>query len=723
MSKSETLSLQKQSRFSFKTKEGSVHLLALFLTIIFVFGFLGQLFQSDFGNVKIEHLSIDVRGAQLSIELYYPRGSNSVTTAKLPAVVIGHGGGCNNYQLKGIAAELARRGFVVINTTVYGSGLSEMPYYDENGNGEKGLNVRTTPLGMLDAVNFARNLAFVDTTRVGIIGHSMGSTRTAATINKDCGYFSFNDIMINVLSTTFGQKFTQDEINTNADTLAKARLNPDQLTYYNYLREENKKSFDSKIKAYIALGGGVVAVANSPAKVKVGGYEVTRSVQTNMAFMSGEFDNVWSAVTDKTVKASWYSTADLKFQTWYDVNNITASNKTVGTLFGTSVANDKNLAAAADNRSLRLLYISPKDTHSQETFSPAMSTAITKYFEQTLGYNRGNLSSASTVPLDAKSNIWPWRTVCNSISLFAMLGMLMALCSLLLKTETFRICVIETPESVRPIFSKKRYIAIGIATIALGFCAIYAVLGPSGLVTSLMFTPTDLFPITSISFMTFCMLCIMAAGTLILLAFHVYFNKKATGKTGLKAVNIGIGFKNAMKSIAVAFILLIAAYSSLSFVDYFFGQDFRVWLTAFSLMKADYWWVAFRYMVIFFPLYLVISAGVNYPVRSDIPEWQDTILCVVINSLGIWLCAGISYALVYFGGYNGSFFVNFFIAWQVNLCVPITVYIMRKTYKLTNSIWIGAALCAIIVAWTLLAGTGMGSAYIKQTWIGNFLNY
>ena len=123
-------------RFSFKTKEGCSRLLALFIILILLSSFLGQLSQTDGGAIKIESIVLDAQGAELNGELYYPAGTTS--NDKLPAVIVNHGGGCIYGTMKNIAQEIARRGFVVFNVSAYGSGLSAQPDYDDAGQGING---------------------------------------------------------------------------------------------------------------------------------------------------------------------------------------------------------------------------------------------------------------------------------------------------------------------------------------------------------------------------------------------------------------------------------------------------------------------------------------------------------------------------------------------------------------------------------------------------------
>ena len=150
----------KKGFFSCKTSEGSRRLLALFIILILVFSLCARLVSTEGGSIKVEQVTIDARGAAINGELYYPAGVS--TDDSLPAVIVTHGGGCTYGVTRGIALELARRGFVVFNVSAYGTGLSEMPVSDENGMGAESYNGMETPVGLLDCLNFVRTLKFVD---------------------------------------------------------------------------------------------------------------------------------------------------------------------------------------------------------------------------------------------------------------------------------------------------------------------------------------------------------------------------------------------------------------------------------------------------------------------------------------------------------------------------------------------------------------------------------
>ena len=102
---------------SLHSEQGCKRLLAICLAVILVFSCAAHLLTTDWGSVKIERVAFDARGAKIDAELYYPVGTTDED--KLPAVVVTHGAGCTFGVTRGIAEELARRGFVVLNVNGY----------------------------------------------------------------------------------------------------------------------------------------------------------------------------------------------------------------------------------------------------------------------------------------------------------------------------------------------------------------------------------------------------------------------------------------------------------------------------------------------------------------------------------------------------------------------------------------------------------------------------
>lgn len=701
-----------KKKFTLSTEAGCRRLFALFLIILFLAACVARFVQTDGGAIKVEKVNFDSRGASINAELYYPAYTSDRDS--LPGIVVTHGGGCTLGVTKGLSQELARRGFVVLNVSAYGTGFSDQPIYDEANQGQDGFNMMVAINGLYDSLCYLRTLRFVDPTRIGTVGHSMGAMRTLAAAALDAGYLTFNDIMINVLYEEFGQTFTEDEITQDADELAAARLNEDQLAHYNSLREARWEVFNTRVKAEIPLG---IGGGSSPLQkeVEVAGYPVTRSIQTNIAYISGDFDSMYGFQNDNT-NAAWYE-KDFKAGDWYVIDDATASSRDLGSFGSIDVQSDPALAEAIENRTTRLVQSSGPETHSKEFFSSSCNATIIRYFTQTLGYNRGDLGAAGSAPIADSNQTWLVRAICNFVSMLCVFGVFIALTALLIKKPFFAEVACETKDEERAPLNKPRYWIFSALAAVLGFVGIYLA-NKNGL---FFFNTSRFFPLGRTAMLTIYFLVAVSIGTLVLLAFYFFFNKKAVGNIGLKNLNLAISLRRILKNLLLVVILIAAGYAALSVSEYFFGQDFRLWMAGLSDMKVEWWTVGLHYFIVLAPMYLIISAGVNFTIRTDLPEWQDTLITVLVNSVGVWLCCLLN-ILIARASYQGTLFSSFICSYQFLFWVPLTTYIARKMYKLTGNIWSGAFLNAAIITWAMMSALGVNDDYFGPYAISNFFN-
>ena len=702
-------------KFTLTTKQGRNRWLALFLILIFVGCFFARLIDSDFVSIKIEEFKIDARGATINGEMYYPRGTSSDDC--LPCVICMHGTGCTYGVVKHFAQEAARRGFVGIAVSCYSGGLSEQPLYDELGHG-KDINVGAfrygnTTSGMLDVVNYARSLTFVDPTRIGVSGHSMGARISQETAMADAGYYTYNDLMINVLYDTFGQTFTEDEINEDADKLAEERLSPEELEYYKYIAAEKREYIDTRVKAAFPIGnsGNLIAELQT---VTVGGYEVVRGCNVNLGILNGEYDYGGAALTKADITKEYFHTGgvDVENFKWYEVDDVNNTCKIIGDWETLSITNSNELAEAIANRSARVV-LQSKETHSKNFFSIQTTARFLQFFEQTMNYNKGPLSSGGGMA--ERDQIWYIARVFNCIALFALIGFAIVMLAIILKAKFFEPCVAPAPQS-KAKFTKTKYWIFSALTIVVGFIAAYR-----GNLQKIRIPNNSYFQAATTTLQVMNFIIWITILSLVLLIAQLIINKKETGEFGFGVLNLKLGFVNVLKSILLAFLLICTSYVVLLICEYLFREDFRFWMSILTELKVDYWWVVFKYALFFFIPYLVIGAAVNFGVRNDIPEWKDTLLCVFFNSAGVWLLCLISYLIARFTN-STALFSNFICSYQLCFFVPITVYLSRKMYKLTNSIWVGATFNALLVAWATIAENGTHTTYVGQNWLSVFFN-
>ena len=686
-------------KFTCKTVDGAKRLFALLAVLILLFSCLAHAVATDFGRVKIEQINIDARGALLDGELYYPVGTTD--EASLPAVIVTHGAGCTHKGMNSYNIELARRGFVVFAFSANGSGISEFPQRDEIGGGEQDYNARNTPGGLHDALEFVRTLKFVDQTRIGMMGHSQGSRRTSYAASIDTGYYTLNDILINVLYEEFGQKFTEDEITQDVSTLAEKRLNKDQLAHFNTIKEERTEHFNTRLKAALILGGDAPQV--SPMQtVTVGGFEVRRNAQVNLALVIGDYDSYIGYPAAETTLESWHSAETVASETWYAIDDVAGISEQLGGYMQTSITDNEALRAAIEARSARVLCFNP-ELHATNQISVRSVADAVEYFVQTLAYNNGELLAGGAQPIKTTSQIFFAHEVLNGLAMICMVLMLVPLMVMLSSLKTFA-HVKTDGAAVQTSLDKKKYWIFGGLMVVLGFVAI--------LITNRIFNPFmpyfEILPLFFNWWTVFMYLGFMGVIALVFLAIF-YTQDKKSGRP----VNFGLktSGKAVLSALALSVCLIAAAYISLGVIRYLFGEDYRFWNNVFGAMKVEYWWLALKFAVLIFLPVLAINVLTNYTVRTDIPEWKDTLFVIVSSAAGVWLCCMLNVIVLHSGG---AAICNWNSSLALILMLPLTTYLSRKIYKLTGSVWLGTILVTLLVSWATVSSIGYNT-YIRQS--------
>lgn len=97
----------REKGLSVKTPAGCRQIIAILIAIILACSFIAQMISTNGGQIKIEKVAFDVRGASLSGELYYPAFTTDEDS--YPAVVVVAGAGIINYQMRSFGEELAKR--------------------------------------------------------------------------------------------------------------------------------------------------------------------------------------------------------------------------------------------------------------------------------------------------------------------------------------------------------------------------------------------------------------------------------------------------------------------------------------------------------------------------------------------------------------------------------------------------------------------------------------
>ncbi len=137
-----------------------------------------SLFQTNFGTVEYHDMTfVTESGHELDALLLVPETATKEN--KAPAIVVSHGW-YNNREMQDLNyVEYARRGYVVLAISMYGHGDSEAiesnTWWDDENNAN----------GLYDGVKYLASLPFVDTTKIGVTGHSNGALACREAVLQD----------------------------------------------------------------------------------------------------------------------------------------------------------------------------------------------------------------------------------------------------------------------------------------------------------------------------------------------------------------------------------------------------------------------------------------------------------------------------------------------------------------------------------------------------------
>ena len=186
----------------------------------------------------------------------------------------------------------------------------------------------------------------------------------------------------------------------------------------------------------------------------------------------------------------------------------------------------------------------------------------------------------------------------------------------------------------------------------------------------------------------------------------------------LKSLNILYSWRKVIKTILLAAIAVASAYILDSIQRYFLGETFQFWTVEFTIMKAEYWFYVITGALIFVIPLMIMGVITNLTMRLDTPVWLEDTICVVIGVAGMYLNWLVNCA--YLSSGKGAF-VNWNSSYGMLVLLPLHTLLNRKLYRLTKSVWLGAVLNALLIAWTMICINGYAT-YFGQGPISNFLN-
>ena len=340
---------------------------------------------------------------------------------------------------------------------------------------------------------------------------------------------------------------------------------------------------------------------------------------------------------------------------------------------------------------MRVVY-TPAQTHPWGPFSKTTTTHVLDFFNESFG---------APNPIASGSQVWQVKEGFNLLGLIGFGIFLVAFAKALLFTRAFA-GLRYTPTEQLAGTSRKglAWFWGGLAVSALFSGWSYIVLSQTPEVSGVAYNAIDFFlKQGAVYFIALWAAINGVAGLIIMTISYLLFGRR-NGQS-LRAVGILPGWKKFFHGIGLALVVVIAAFSIVAVVDYFFKTDFRIWVIAVKAFTPDKIGIALAYLPFYVVYFFANSIAVNgfnrFTLRGK--EWINTAIVALFNSLAPIVLVAVQYITFANTGELVPGFGGIFSIWlfPVIVILAVSAIISRKIYRVTNNPYIGGFINAAVV--------------------------
>ena len=684
-----------------KVRVSAIVLVVCLLAMI-VSSVIGQQIQTSGGTVRTEEITFttDV-GATSHAKLYIPETATAENPA--PAVLLCHGYTASLDAMEPNAIELSRRGYVVMALDMYGHGESTLPP-DGYSQVEMGSVENYAPdLGSYSALQEFAKYDFVDLTKIGMLGHSMGTA--AIQEGAYLAYAKWTNIYNAALAgyTDSGMDAATAAGAAYMDAMNAGIVLPASmvLTGYNY----NVRNVNDLTYIGVTAENGVFPLYAAP---------------VNMCTIQATYDE-FSGFLWGVEDSSQYTTS---FKFAYGTGG--ATNVPSGTYFmygdasATPLSREEAVTAAA-SAALTMVPIraafSFEGTHSDTYYDETAISYGIDFLDITL---RGGEST-----IDPTDQVWHGRAACGLVGLIATLVGFVALALTLLKVPFFATIVKAEPKSISTCDKGShvvRYAIIFLICLVVAPLLYYWLIGypyymqPQWFMFQTKFMPNEFFNMAPMNSL---MLFNLVVGGILLVIYVVVFliqgRKDGYGweNTGLKLPVVQV-----LKSLLLAAISFGVIYAVVYACYAFSGTYFSFFKFNIMPMDAAHWEAFFKYLPVWLLFFLLVSVIYNTFTRiNNAPAWVNYVLIAIASCGGLAIMFAYDYGTLFATGVRGILTIpgttseewlatvgmSFPPALAGIMCfgllfiLPLSAIGSRVLFKKTGSAWLGGFLTAFVV--------------------------
>ena len=690
-----------ETRARGRVRASAVVLIVALLAMILSSAVGGSIATSG-GAVRTEEITFttDV-GATSHAKLYIPETATADSPA--PAVILCHGYTASLDAMEPNAIELSRRGYVVMALDLYGHGDTNLPP-DGYSQAEMGGILDYAPdLGSYSALQELANYDFVDLTKVGMLGHSMGTAaiQEGAYLAYAKWQAAYTAAYTEALAA--GQDETTAAATAYMAAMASGIVLPGSmvLTGYNY----NVRNINDLTYIGVTADNGVFPLYAAP---------------VNMCTIQGLYDEFTEFLWGVADAAEYTTSFKFAYGTGGATNVPSGTYFMYGDTAATPLTREEAVTAAASAAltmaPIRAAYTfdgTHSDTYYDET---AISYGI-DFFDITL---KGGVTS-----IDPTDQVWHGRAACGLIGLIATLVAFVALALLLLHVPFFATIRKAESRSITTVDSGKhgiRYAVIYILCLLPAPLLYYWLVGypyymqPQWFMFQTKFMPNEFFNMAPMNSL---LLFNVVIGVILLVVYVLVFlfiaRKAGCGlaETGLKLPVVQV-----LKSLLLAAISFGAIYAVVYLCHAFSGTYFSFFKFNIMPMNAEHWVAFFKYLPVWLFFFLLVSVIYNSFTRiNNAPAWLNYVLIAVASCGGLAVMFAIDYGTLFATGVRAfttipgttsaewlaTVGMSFPPALAGIMCfgllfiLPLSAVGLRVLHKKSGSAWLGGFLASFVV--------------------------
>lgn len=690
-----------ETRTTVRIKASAI-VLAVCIILMIATSAIGHMIQTSWGSVRTETVTFTTdTGATSHAKLYIPAAATAETPA--PAILLCHGYTASLDAMEPNAIELSRRGYVVMALDLYGHGDSTLPP-DGYSQVEMGGVVNYAPdLGTYSALQEFAKYDFIDLTKIGMLGHSMGTA--AIQEGAYIAYAKWQTAYTAAYNEALGAG--QDEA-TAMGTAYMAAMGAGivlpgsmVLTGYNYnVRNINDLTYNN-----VTAENGVFPLFAAP---------------VNMCTIQGTHDEFSGLLWGVEDSSQYTSSFKFAYGTGGALNVASGTYFMYGDTAATPLTREEAVTAAASAAltmvPIRAAY-SFDGTHSDTYYDQTAISYGIEFFDITL---RGGLTT-----IDPAQQVWHGRAACGLIGLIATLVAFVALALTLLKVPFFATIVRPAAPSMSTVHGGKGVLKYAIPYIIFLLPApllYYWLVGypyymqPQWFKFLTKFMPNSFFNMAPMNSL---MLFNIVVGVVFLVLYLLVFFLIAR-KAGARFENTGLKLPvvQVLKSLLLAVVSFGIIYAIVYACSGLSGTEFSFFKFNIMPMNGEHWVAFFKYLPVWVLFFLLAGVIYNSLTRiNNAPAWVSYLLVAVVSCGGLAVMFAYDYGKLFATGVRGIQYIpgttsaewlsaigmSFptalagIMLFGLLFILPITAVMSRVMHKKTGTVWLGAFLTAFIV--------------------------